>query len=230
MLIFGPEAQPERTEADVIGELLPLADAAVVAFGPHDADRVAFLADRAARVVASDPDRLRESSEATAGNATLANFGPEHIPEEDRALDAVVMVDALYRVPAMMLEAGLAEVRRTLRVGGLLYVSEPVFEGDLNELTGIVHDDERERLGAFEALRQAIEAGQYVLEREVFFRQPLTFATFDDFATSVLAPRPGEVPARPDAVDRVRARFEAFRTDDGYVVDAQRRVDLLRKT
>ena len=230
MLIFGPEDQSVRTEHEVMADLLTLAGASVMAIGPHDVQRLTALAEQATHVVAADPDRLRAPDESPAANLSFANFGPEHIPRDDSSVDVAVMVDALHRVPAMMLEAGLTELARALRPGGHLYVSEPVFDGDLNDLTVLVRDDGRERLAAFEALRQAIQAGQYELEREVFFREPLAFGSFDDFADALLAPQPGQVPPRADVVTRARERFEQFRSGDGsYVIDARRRVDLLRK-
>ena len=232
MLIFGAESQEVRGEPDVLSDLLPYAEASVLVLGRFHADRVEHIAADANQVTMADADLTSKKAAAlsVSGNVTVATFGPEHIEAEDGSIDAVVMVDALYRVPAMLMDKGMAEIGRVLHAEGLLYVSEPVFEGPLNELTVRVQDDERERLAAFEALREVIQAGQFELERELFFRSELTFESFEAFAGERLQSAPGLATPSPTLLDQARELFEKHRcAEGGYAVEAFRRVDLLRK-
>lgn len=232
MLIFGPETQPVRGEPDVLSELLPFAGASLLVLGPVHAERIEHISAAAGQVTVADADLTEKKAAALAmpDNVTVTTFGPEHIEAADGSVDVVVMVDALHRVPAMLMDKGMAEIGRVLSAGGLLYVSEPVFEGALNDLTVLVQDDERERLAAFEALRQAIQAGQFELQREVFFKSRLKFASFDAFADALLQPAPGLPPALPTLLDQARQRFEQHRAPQGeYVIEAPRRVDLLHR-
>ena len=231
MLIFGPESQPVRVETDVLSEVFAEC-ASMLVLGSFNAERVEHLATRVGEVTMADPDLTskRVAALEVPDGITVATFGPENIEADDGSFDAVVMVDALYQVPAMLMEAGMTEICRVLRQDGLLYVSEPVFEGPFNDLTVLVQDDERERLAAFETLRGAIQAGQFELAREIFFKACLNFGGFDEFAAALLQPRPGFAPASPSLLDQVRPRFEAHRGADGrYLLEAPRRVDLLRK-
>ena len=64
------------------------------------------------------------------------------------AFDLALMLKSLHHVPLDLLDQALAEVHRVLRPQGLLYVSEPVFAGALNEVMRLFHDEEIVRAAA----------------------------------------------------------------------------------
>ena len=65
---------------------------------------------------------------------TFVAAGAQAIPFEAGRFDLALMLKSLHHVPLDLLDRALAEVHRVLRPGGLLYVSEPVFAGALNEV------------------------------------------------------------------------------------------------
>lgn len=66
--------------------------------------------------------------------------GAQAIPLAAAAFDLALMLKSLHHVPLAQLDQALAEVHRVLKPGGLLYVSEPVFAGPLNEVIRLFHD------------------------------------------------------------------------------------------
>ena len=94
-----------------------------------------------AKNITQPQDRLR-----------LVQAGAQAIPFDDGVFDLALMLKSLHHVPLDLLDAALAEVHRVLRPGGLLYVSEPVFAGALNEVMRVFHDEEVVRAAALKAL------------------------------------------------------------------------------
>jgi SAM-dependent methyltransferase len=74
--------------------------------------------------------------------------GAQAIPFQDGSFDLALMLKSLHHVPLDLLDQALAEVHRVLRPQGLLYVSEPVFAGALNEVMRLFHDEELVRAAA----------------------------------------------------------------------------------
>jgi ubiquinone/menaquinone biosynthesis C-methylase UbiE len=81
--------------------------------------------------------------------------GAQEIPFEDASFDLALMLKSLHHVPLPLLAQALKEIARVLRPGGHLYVSEPVYTGDLNELIRHFNDEGIVRAAAQKALDQA---------------------------------------------------------------------------
>jgi SAM-dependent methyltransferase len=87
----------------------------------------------------------------------------ESLPIEDGSLDAALFMRSLHHVPPEQLMRALAEARRVIRADGLVYVVEPLAEGDYYELVSLVEDEVKARAAAQEALGRASRTG---LDRE----------------------------------------------------------------
>jgi len=72
---------------------------------------------------------------------TFVQAGAQAIPFEAARFDLALMATAL------------ADVNRVLQPTGLLYVSEPVLAGALNDIMRLFHDEEQARAAAVCALR-----------------------------------------------------------------------------
>ena len=94
----------------------------------------------------------------------------EDLPLEDATMDAAVFMRTLHHVAPADQTAALHEAARVLRPGGVVYVVEPLAEGDYFELVSMVEDEVEVREAAQRALRDAAGAGlhrQTTVEYEV---------------------------------------------------------------
>jgi SAM-dependent methyltransferase len=83
----------------------------------------------------------------------------EALPVADESVDLVVFRASLHHVPPAVMPAALRETARVLRPGGLLYVAEPLAEGDFYALVSIVDDEDEVRDAAQGALAAAGSVG-----------------------------------------------------------------------
>lgn len=81
------------------------------------------------------------------------------LPLQDAAVDVAVFMRTLHHVPPGDLNRALGEAARVLRPGGVVYVAEPLAEGDYFELTTLIEDELEVRQAAQRALQDAALAG-----------------------------------------------------------------------
>jgi SAM-dependent methyltransferase len=139
------------------------------------------------------------------------------------------MLKSLHHVPLDQLDRALLEVYRVLRPKGLLYVSEPVFAGDLNEVIRLFHDEEVVRTAAQRALKDAVSSGIWEQVSEIRFETPVHFRDFAEFERRLIGVT--YLDHRPDTstLELVRARFETHMVADGAHFVRPMQVNLLRK-
>ena len=156
--------------------------------------------------------------------------GAQAIPFEAERFDVALMLKSLHHVPLDQLSQALAEVHRVLRPKGLLYVSEPVFAGALNEVMRLFHDEERVRAAALRAVQDAVSSGgAWEQVSETFFDMPVHYRDFAEFEQRMLSVTFVNHRLDPTTLKEVRARFEPHKTDDGANFVRPMRVNLLRK-
>lgn len=156
--------------------------------------------------------------------------GAQAIPFEAQRFDLALMLKSLHHVPLDQLSQALAEVHRVLRPKGLLYVSEPVFAGALNEVMRFFHDEEVVRAAALHAVQDAVSSGgAWEQVTEILFEMPVRYRDFAEFEQRMIGVT--FVNHRLDAttLQTVRARFEPHMTADGAHFMRPMRVNLLRK-
>jgi len=155
--------------------------------------------------------------------------GAQAIPFGDGAFDLALMLKSLHHVPLDLLNQALNELHRVLRPQGLLYVSEPVFAGALNEVMRLFHDEEIVRAAALRAVQTAVASGAWEQVDEVFFETPVHYRDFAEFEQRMIGVT--FVTHRLDAATlaAVRERFEPHMTADGAHFLRPMRINLLRK-
>ena len=223
-----------RTDAEIYGAVLELDDRDIVELGCGAAAHTRAIAtgghDR--RVVAFEVDRVQHERNLALSdlpNVTFRYGGAERIDLADASTDVVMMFKSLHHVPLVELDAALGEIARILRPGGMLYVSEPIFAGDFNEVIRLFHDEQAVRAAAFAALTRAVERGRFELVDEIFFLSPVHFEDFADFEQRIIRATHTEHRLDDVTLARVKRAFEPHQGPGGADFLAPMRVDLLRK-
>ncbi len=127
------------------------------------------------------------------------------------------------------MEQSISEIRRVLKTGGLLYISEPVFAGDFNEILRLFHDEQKVREAAFAALKKAVDDGLFSLLEETFFNSPMKFESFTEFENNTIKATHSSHKLDEKLYELVKQRFQQHLGDDGAHFLMPMRVDLLQK-
>jgi SAM-dependent methyltransferase len=179
----------------------------VVDIGCGGGALVRALTARGARVIGLEISEeqlapaLRDDAASGAGGAKYVIGRAQRLPLEDASVDASVFMRTLHHVPPPELLAALLEARRVLRPEGVVYVAEPLTEGDYFELTSLFEDELEVRAAAQRALARAEDAG-------------LARATTVEYDLRLCVAGVAGLRARAVSVDPARAeRFDARRAE-----------------
>lgn len=230
-----PTNEPITDEIDFLRRVVPLGGVRVIDLGCGNADLSRRLLERGLvrSVTALEVDRRQHAanlaSNPPAGLTFLAG-GAEAIPLADAQFDLALMLKSLHHVPLDRLDAALREIRRVLVPGGHLYVSEPVYAGEFNELTRLFHDEGVARAAAYRALQHAEAAGVLEHVGEHVFDTALAFRDYDDFVDRMVRVTHSEIELPEAVAEQVRARFERHLTPNGARFVRQMRINVLRKS
>ena len=160
---------------------------------------------------------------------TFVAAGAQAVPFEAGAFDAALMLKSLHHVPLDLLDTALGEVHRVLRPQGLLYVSEPVFAGPLNEVMRVFHDEELVRAAALRAVQKAVASGAWAQVTEHHFNMPVFYRDFADFEQRMIGVTFLDHRLDAATLAEVRARFEPNMAPTGAHFVRPMRVNLLRR-
>lgn len=234
MQIDAPDRYRTATEADTVAELLNIRGARVLELGCGAAWTTRALVERlgAAEVVATEVDRIQHDKNLAIDDLPGVEFrlgGAENIDAPDASFDAVLMFKSLHHVPTELMDRGLREIHRVLKPGGRACFSEPVYRGEFNALMSLINDERVVREAAFAALRQAVEAGLFEVEQEVFIEVPGTYENWDQFAARFLEVTHTPLDIGPERREAIRAAFERYMTPQGAHFMKPHRIDVLRK-
>lgn len=188
------------------------------------------LARHARRVVAGDPDEAALAKARTAVPADNVTFLP--MPDgildfPPASFDVVIYTLSLHHVPLAHMDESLRTAASLLREGGVIVVVEPGDGGSFTEAKerfGAGSGDERP--GREAAIRAMHGLHGWIVGETVLFRVRFLFADEDDFVAAKL---PG-FGGTPEAYQReVREFLARHRTPEGVVLDAGRRLNVLRR-
>jgi SAM-dependent methyltransferase len=134
----------------------------VVDIGCGGGSLVRELSARDARVTGvevSEQQLATALSRADDGGAEYLVGSAQALPLADDSMDVALFMRSFHHVPAGELMQALLESRRVLRPGGVLYIAEPLTEGDFFTLTSLVEDEMEVRRAAQNAIDHARIAG-----------------------------------------------------------------------
>jgi ubiquinone/menaquinone biosynthesis C-methylase UbiE len=196
-----------------------------------------------ARALASDGSRVtaleisgdllaaaRAASEEQPG-VEYAIGRAEALPLGDATQDLLVFMRSLHHVAIDHMSTALAEARRVLRDDGVVYVSEPLPEGDWYELQSLIEIETETRAAALAVIERAEEQGLRRVRTERYLTETV-LESADAFRARMLAVDP----ARETVLEERRGALEqAFATlgvpspdGAGRVFTHAHRADLLR--
>ena len=234
MQIADPTQTILHNEVKLMLAELPLAGARVLELGCGRAEKTRTLAEGGgvAEILALEVDAIQHARNLEVKDLPRVRFahgGAESIPAPDASFDLVVMLKSLHHVPMGKMNQALAEISRVLKPGGLAWISEPVFAGDLNEIMRLFHDEQVMREAAFAAVCRAVDSGLLALERQIFFQTRSHFADFAQFDARMIRVTHSDHRLSPELYETVRQKFTAHLTPEGATFLNPQRVDLLRK-
>lgn len=215
-----------------MGSLLPLQGANVLELGCGKADKTRLVAQAAASVLALEVDPIQlENNKAsdTPDNVRFEYGAAEHIPAADASFDIVLMFKSLHHVPIESMNDALTEIRRVLKPEGLVYISEPVYAGDFNDILRLFHDEKAVREAAFAAEVKAVLMETLSLVKQTFFLQPMHFDDFSQYKNQVIGVTHTNHRLTAAVLDTVRSRFDQHMGSGGANFQMPIRVDLLKK-
>ena len=202
---FGPLVPDELS---LMAECLDLSHCAVLELGCGKARQARQLLQRfpQARVIGIEPNATLVAGHAQRPQAGLLVLQgrAETVPCADASFDMVWMLKSLHHIADMA--QALAQAARVLRPGGWLYVSEPVYAGQLNEIVRLYNDEGPVRAAAQQALDACTTGGHWNEHREWRFVQAVHFANAQDFESRMMQDALRKL---PDAAARERLRHQA---------------------
>jgi len=234
MKIAAEQIDINCAESEIYNELLSLDGKNILELGCGSADITRNIATSGANrnITALEVDQIAYEKNlqiTDLPNVTFALSGAQEIPLQDESVDVVFMFKSLHHVPLEFMQPAMREIRRVLKPGGLVYISEPVFAGDFNEILRLFHDEQEVRQAAFLTIKKAVEEGIFELVKETFFNSPMKFENFAEFENNTIKATHSSHKLDEKLYDLVKKRFEQHVADDGAHFLMPMRVDLLRK-
>ncbi|WP_456415205.1 class I SAM-dependent methyltransferase [Thiolapillus sp.] len=224
----------DSTEIDIMEEVLPFTNADVLELGCGSARWTRTIAETfpVHSITATEVDKIQHAKNLQITDLPKVTFvyaGAENIPLPGESFDIVIMLKSLHHVPVAQMDKAMEEIHRVLRPGGLAYISEPIYAGEFNDILRLFNDEKKVRQAAFDALKKAVEKGDFLLEREIFFQSRSKFSTFAEFEQRMLFPSHSDHQIDQELHEKVRQAFAPHLTPNGASFVNPHRVDLLRK-
>jgi SAM-dependent methyltransferase len=147
------------TDLAVLDRLVQLDGSDVLDVGCGGGALVRQLAQRGARATGLEISERQLGQARDHGVGRFVVGRAQELPLDDDSLDVVLFMRSLHHVPESSMLPALADAARALRPGGVIYVAEPLAEGDYFELVRIVDDETEVRAAAQRAVARADRAG-----------------------------------------------------------------------
>ncbi len=234
MKIAAEQIDVNCVESEIYERMLSLDNKHLLELGCGSAEITRNLASagKNRRVTALEVDRVAHEKNLQITDLPNVSFvlsGAQAIPLTDASVDVVFMFKSLHHVPLELMLPSMHEISRVLKPGGFVYISEPVFAGDFNEVLRLFHDEQLVRQAAFDTLKKAVEEGLFTLVEETFFNAPMKFENFAEFENNTIKATHSEHNLDEELYRLVKQRFEQHLGDDGAHFLMPMRVDLLQK-
>lgn len=223
-----------ENELDTLASLVPLAGQRIIELGCGAAKLARELLQRhpdcALTGVEVDVRQHAKNMASPQRGLTFLSGVAQAIPVGDSSNDLALMLKSLHHVPVAAMAQALAEVARVLRPGGHLYVSEPMFQGALNEIIRLYNDEQVVRLAAQAALDAALATDTWTEVTQRHFMVPVHFDDFAQFEKRMVQQTYADHRLSANTLARVRQTFESHLDPQGADFLQPMHVRLLQRT
>jgi len=215
-------------ELDVLAALLPLQHFAkhgtglsVIELGCGNARLVREMLElglaRSAVGLDVDERQLAQNMAKPMAGLTFLQASATSVPFADSHFDLALMLKSLHHVPLHGMGRALDEVARVLKPGGWFYVSEPVYDGPLNQIVKLFNDEGMVRMAAQMALDEAIDRhdSPWKALQDHRFDMPVRYANCADFEQRMLYPTFADHRIDEATLQAVRSAYAAHAAPDG---------------
>lgn len=234
MKISNPNPSQKATELEIIEQSLPLTGARILELGCGRAWMTRQIAEKFSPelIIATEVDQIQHEKNLLIDDLPKVSFiygSAADIGQPDSSVDIVIMLKSLHHVPVQLMDQALEEIARVLKPGGLAYISEPVYEGELNEILRLFNDEKVVREAAFAAVARAVDTGVLNLEKQIFFDSPGHYRDFEHFEQRMLNVTHSDHQIDQALHETIKQAFMQHMTADGAHFLKPSRVDILRR-
>ena len=220
-------------EIDIIESTLSLDGQTILELGCGAAflTRLISSSGQNRKVIAAEVDKIQHDKNLLIDdlpNVTFIEAGAQSLPMEDNSIDTVFMFKSFHHVPVDLMPQALSEIKRVLKPGGLAYISEPIYAGDFNQIIKLFNDEKIVRKQAFDAIKTAINSGEFELQDEIFFYSPVVFENFSEFEQRILGATHTNFDLNEELYQRVKRTFMSYTKENNGKFLAPNRVDILK--
>ncbi|MBT4934130.1 MAG: class I SAM-dependent methyltransferase [Rhodospirillaceae bacterium] len=223
-----------RQNADVLPSMIELKGKKVADIGCGDGSLTRLMTRHGADVIGVEPSQEqleRARAAKPAGNEIYTEGQGEDLSFKDNKLDLVVFFNSLHHIPIDSQDKALSEAARVLKPGGMVYISEPMAEGEHFELMKPVHDETSVRNAACKAIGKAAGHGLTPETETTYLHQSL-YPDYDTFRNRIQAINPGLDDDFDKLEKTLKNNFDSLghKTEEGTCFGQPMQVNLLVKT
>jgi SAM-dependent methyltransferase len=217
----------------ILAELTPLEGSTVVDVGCGDGDLVRWLAAQGAHAIGvevGEEPLAAARAAAPVADERYEQGGGEALPVPDASADVVTFIQSLHHVPVELMDQALAEAARVLRPGGLVFVQEPLAEGEQFQVLQPLDDETHVRTQAQLALERLPSALRS--EQSITLGLRVRHDSFEALCDRVLMNDAERTARYPEVEGELRARFGRLATpaDGAFILRQPTKIDVLRRS
>lgn len=161
-------------------------------------------------------------------NIKFFSYAAEDLNFEDNTFDIVFMFKSFHHIKVSNMTKALKEIKRVLKPNGLLYISEPLYKGDQNELVSIFHDEKYVRQQAFLSIEASVQKNEFKLFKEIFFNTQINYTSFEDFEKKQMNLTYNENSIDEETYKKVQDKYNQFANNDSVTFLKPFRIDILQ--
>lgn len=183
------------------------------------------------KIVACEVDKIQHEKnlKENISNIEFKLCGAENLPFDNESFDIIFMFKSFHHIPVELMDKAIDEIQRVLKPNGLVYISEPLFTGALNEILSIFHNEEEVRKKAFETIEKAVKEEKFKLFKEVFFQTETSFENYSEFEKRHMNQTFNSYVLTDEIKHKVKEKFDNI--NGGYRTTFMKpfRIDILQK-
>ncbi|MAC84798.1 MAG: SAM-dependent methyltransferase [Arcobacter sp.] len=214
-------------------ETLNLDNKTILELGCGNASMTKMIAQNGSnrKIIACEVDEVQHEKNLSLNipNIEFKLNGAQNIKLDDESVDMIFMFKSFHHIPYDLMKKALKEIKRVLKPNALVYISEPLFKGEQNELIAMFHDEEQVRIDAFTHIKEAVETEEFKLFREMFFQTEVIYKDFEDFKTKQMNLSYNDNSISPQLEEKIEKKFNSYNNSNMVSFMKPFRVDILQK-